>query len=70
MPIYDYACTKCEHAIEDKLVTNGDLIQTCPKCGDVMERDFPSTGHFQLKGEDWSKDGYALNKGEDTINHE
>jgi putative FmdB family regulatory protein len=30
MPLYEYACTKCDHDFE-MLVFNGDEVQ-CPKC--------------------------------------
>lgn len=69
MAMHDYKCGKCNHEEIDKIVMGSDHI-TCPKCGDVMEREFPRTGHFKLVGDDWSKDGYALNKGEDTPNYE
>lgn len=66
MPIYDYACTKCQHEEPDMLVNPSQPI-ACPKCGDIMKREFPNTGHFQLKGDDWSKDGVCLNKDEDVV---
>ena len=37
MPLYEYACTKCEHDFE-MLVFNGDEVQ-CPKCaGSEVQR--------------------------------
>ena len=66
MPMYDYVCNKCNHEEKDMLVNTSTPIP-CPKCGDIMKREFPRTGHFKLVGEDWSKDGTCLNKDEDVV---
>lgn len=37
MPLYEYACEKCEHTFE-ALVFNGEQVE-CPQChGDRLER--------------------------------
>lgn len=70
MAMHDYRCEKCKHEEKD-LISTGSLSHiTCPKCGYVMKRLFPTTGHFKLNGDDWNKDGHALNKGEDVVKHE
>lgn len=32
MPIYEYACMKCEHHFEE-LVRSSEQVVTCPECG-------------------------------------
>jgi len=69
MPMHDYDCEKCGHEEKD-LISTGSLTLPCPKCGNILTRHFPRTGHFKLKGEGWSKDGHALNKDEDVVKHD
>ncbi len=66
MPMWDYSCERCKHIETDLLVANTIPIG-CPKCGNIMKRHFPETTSFKLKGEDWKKDGHALNKDEDIV---
>lgn len=66
MPMYDYVCEKCKHEENDQIST-GPLTLSCPKCGNVMKRLFPTDNHYKLKGDGWSKDGHALNKDEDVV---
>lgn len=61
MPIYQRTCTECEftdEAIES--INDGDIIKECPKCKKETFKKGVSTGtNFQLKGENWAKDGYT-----------
>ena len=33
MPIYEYACAKCEHVFEARLERSSDPQPACPDCG-------------------------------------
>lgn len=57
MPIYEYRCKKCGHGFE-VLSKMGAKNPSCPQCGRGTYRRFSVT-NFSLKGEGWSKDGYA-----------
>lgn len=38
MPIYEYACTCCNHSFEVRQRFSDDPITTCPECGGVVRR--------------------------------
>jgi len=33
MPIYEYTCTKCDHAFEKLVFSSDNAKVACPKCG-------------------------------------
>jgi putative FmdB family regulatory protein len=37
MPIYEYACTACDHRFEELVSASGSTLVACPRCssGDV-----------------------------------
>jgi len=65
MPMYDYECKNCGYEAKD--IINAPSHMRCPECNAPLIRHFPRTTHFKLKGDDWNKDGHALNKGEDNV---
>ncbi len=67
MPMYDYECKNCGHEEKDIINAPSNISMRCPECNAPMIRCFPRTTNFKLKGDDWSKDGHALNKGEDNV---
>jgi putative FmdB family regulatory protein len=40
MPLYDYACTKCGHAVEVRHGFNETHAAPCPQCGAPVRRVF------------------------------
>lgn len=53
MPIYEYRCTACGHALE-KLQRLGDAPLTgCPECGEAELQRLVSAAGFRLKGGGW-----------------
>lgn len=53
MPIYEYACTKCEHAFDElQKITEAALVH-CPQCGEPSLRKLLSAPKFRLKGQGW-----------------
>ena len=53
MPIYEYACSNCEHAFDElQKISEAALVQ-CPKCGQASLRKLLSAPKFRLKGQGW-----------------
>jgi len=47
MPLYDYKC-ECG-VVSERVVNQSDINnQECPKCGKIMEQQFPNTMNFKL----------------------
>ncbi len=53
MPIYEYACKKCEHTL-DALQKMADApLVDCPSCGEPSLKRLLSAPRFRLKGQGW-----------------
>ena len=69
MPIYEYACAKCESEFEVEQRITEDPLKTCPKCRSRRVKRLISQTSFALKGGGWYADGYAgkgADKGSDS----
>ncbi len=53
MPIYEYACTNCEHAFDELQKVSEAALVHCPKCGEPSLRKLLSAPKFRLKGQGW-----------------
>ncbi len=53
MPIYEYACTQCEHAFDELQKISEAALVHCPKCGEPSLRKLLSAPKFRLKGQGW-----------------
>ena len=53
MPIYEYACTHCEHAFDELQKISEAALVHCPKCGEPSLRKLLSAPKFRLKGQGW-----------------
>jgi putative FmdB family regulatory protein len=53
MPIYEYACTNCEHAFDELQKVSEAALVHCPKCGEPSLRKRLSAPKFRLKGQGW-----------------
>ncbi len=62
MPIYEYACGKCEHEFEVEQRMSDDPIKTCPKCRSRKVKKLISKTSFVLKGGGWYSDLYSSAK--------
>lgn len=57
MPLYEYACKKCNKHFE--LIQNvGTELAKCPDCGTECKK-LISASSFQLKGSGWYKTDYS-----------
>jgi putative FmdB family regulatory protein len=67
MPIYEYKCSKCGHAIEVMQKVSAPAPSPCANCqaADTMTRQVSLTS-FHLKGGGWYSDLYGSSKKAET----
>ena len=53
MPIYEYACSHCEHAFDELQKISEAALVHCPRCGEPSLRKLLSAPKFRLKGQGW-----------------
>lgn len=53
MPIYEYKCDGCGHALEAIQKFSEEPLAICPACGLPKLKKLISAGGFQLKGSGW-----------------
>lgn len=53
MPIYEYACQACGHALEVIQKMGDAPLKDCPACGKPQLKKLMSASGFQLKGSGW-----------------
>ncbi len=53
MPIYEYACKKCDHTLDALQKISDDPLVECPECGEPELRKLLSAPRFRLKGAGW-----------------
>ena len=59
MPIYEYACEKCESEFEVEQRITADPVKTCPRCKSKRVKRLISRTSFVLKGGGWYSDLYS-----------
>jgi len=70
MPIYEYVCSKCEHALEALQKISDAPLRDCPVCEKVSLTKKISAPSFRLSGSGWyetdfkSKNQKNLSKGD------
>ena len=53
MPIYEYACKKCDHTLDALQKMSDDPLVDCPECGEPALKRLLSAPRFRLKGAGW-----------------
>lgn len=53
MPIYEYQCQSCNHAMEALQKLSDEPLVDCPKCGQPSLKKKISAAGFRLKGSGW-----------------
>ncbi len=53
MPIYEYSCQACGHALEAMQKMSAAPLTDCPKCAKPQLKRRISAAGFQLKGSGW-----------------
>lgn len=53
MPIYEYKCEGCNHALEVIQKVADAPLRECPACGAARLKRLVSAAGFQLKGTGW-----------------
>jgi putative FmdB family regulatory protein len=65
MPIYEYACEKCDREFEVEQRITDDPIKTCPHCKSKKIKRLISRTSFVLKGGGWYSDLYSSSGAKD-----
>ena len=66
MPIYEYACGKCDHEFEREQRISDPPVKTCPECRSRKVKKLISRTSFVLKGGGWYSDLYSSSKKDDA----
>ena len=53
MPIYEYACKKCDHGLDALQKIADAALVDCPACGEPELKRLLSAPRFRLKGQGW-----------------
>lgn len=53
MPIYEYQCSACGHALEVMQKMSDEALTDCPSCHKAALEKLISATSFQLKGTGW-----------------
>jgi putative FmdB family regulatory protein len=53
MPIYEYQCTACGHALDTLQKISDEPLKDCPACHEATLQKQVSATSFQLKGTGW-----------------
>ncbi len=62
MPIYEYECDDCGHALEALQKLSDDPLSTCPECAtDALKKKISAPG-FRLSGSGWYETDFKSDK--------
>jgi len=62
MPIYEYACTDCDHKLEVIQKMSDLPLEQCPVCGKNTLKKLMSAAAFHLKGTGWYETDFSGKK--------
>jgi putative FmdB family regulatory protein len=66
MPIYEYACDRCESEFEAEQRITDEPLKSCPQCRSRKVKRLISQTSFVLKGSGWYSDLYSSENGKDA----
>jgi len=67
MPIYEYKCTECDHALEKLQKISDDPLQDCPACNKPTLQKLISAAGFRLKGGGWYETDFKSGKKKNVV---
>lgn len=70
MPIYEYACTNCDHSLDALQKIGDDPLRECPECGEPALKRLLSAPRFRLKGEGWYETDFKKDKQRNLLKSE
>ena len=62
MPIYEYACRKCNHTLDALQKMSDAPLVECPECGEPELQRLISAPRFRLKGDGWYETDFKKDK--------
>jgi putative FmdB family regulatory protein len=62
VPIYEYACRKCDHTLDALQKLSDAPLVECPECGEQELRRLISAPRFRLKGQGWYETDFKKDK--------
>jgi len=62
VPIYEYACKKCDHTLDALQKMSDAPLVDCPECGEPQLRRLISAPRFRLKGQGWYETDFKKDK--------
>ncbi|MFT5503428.1 MAG: putative FmdB family regulatory protein [Gammaproteobacteria bacterium] len=62
MPIYEYSCTECEHALEALQKMSDAPLLDCPACSKPALKKLISAAGFRLSGSGWYETDFKSDK--------
>ena len=62
MPIYEYQCSKCEHAFDELQKMDDEPLTDCPECNKAALVKLVSAPSFRLKGSGWYETDFKKDK--------
>jgi len=70
MPIYEYQCGDCNHALDALQKVNDKPLVDCPECGKNTLRRLISAPNFRLKGEGWYETDFKKENRKNVVGKE
>lgn len=62
MPIYEYACSACDHSLDALQKMSDAPLVDCPSCGKAALQRMLSAPRFRLKGQGWYETDFKKDK--------
>jgi len=68
VPIYEYACKKCDHTLDALQKMSDDPLVDCPECGEPALKRLLSAPRFRLKGAGWYETDFKKDNQRNVLN--